>query len=76
MAEPANLKFDDISVEQWREYRYPGNEIVRIERPVRLHVSESGGHRVEDADGHGHYVPKGWIHIRWKPADGQPVFVR
>ncbi len=75
MAAPADLKFNDISVEQWREYRYPGGEKVRIEKPVKLNVSASGGHRIEDAAGMGHYVPSGWLHLYWQPQEGQPVFV-
>lgn len=76
MAEALDVPFSDISSELWRAYRFPGGEIVRIDAPVRLAVSASGGHRVESIDGHGHYVPSGWLKIEWKPREGQPVFVR
>jgi hypothetical protein len=68
-------EFKDISVEKFRIYTFPGGEVVRIDRPVELAVSESGGHRVKDATGHGHYVPAGFIHIEWEPQDGKPAFV-
>jgi hypothetical protein len=67
----ADLKFTDISTEQWRAYEFPEKE-VRIERPIALNVSRSGGHRVLDAAGVSHYIPKGWIHLTWK---ADPHFV-
>ena len=48
---------------------------VRIEEPVRLNVSENG-HRIFDASGRSHYIPKTWIHIEWKAKDGAAHFVR
>lgn len=70
-----DLAFDDISSEEWREYTFPGGDVVRIEQPLRLHVSERG-HRVFDAAGQSHYVPMTWIHIEWKAKDGAAHFVR
>lgn len=72
----AELKFDDISVEAWREYRWPDGAVVRIEAPTGLNVSASGGHRLTDAAGMGHYIPAGWNHLCWQPKDGRPIFVR
>lgn len=69
----SGLEFVDISGEQWREYIFPGGQSIRIERPLQLHVSD-GGHRVFDADGISHYVPKSWIHLRWKAEEGTPHF--
>ena len=40
-------EFIDISSEKFREYRFPNNEIVRIENCKKLAVSSSG-HRVWD----------------------------
>lgn len=70
------LEFGDISSEAWREYRFPGGDTIRIDNPRNLHVAKSGGHRIFDTQGECHYIPKGWIHLRWKARSGQPHFVR
>lgn len=70
-----SLVFDDISSEAWREYTFEGGEVVRIEEPLRLHVSDNG-HRIFDAAGQSHYVPAKWIHLTWQPKEGAPSFVR
>lgn len=72
----SDLEFADISTELWREYRFLGGETIRINRPLRLNVSESGGHRIFDSEGTSHYIPKGWIHLQWVVADGAPNFVK
>jgi hypothetical protein len=72
----SDLEFADISSEFWREYRFPGGEVVRIDEPLKLNVSESGGHRIFDAAGRSHYVPAGWLHLVWEPKEGKPNFVR
>lgn len=64
----------DISSEQYREYNFGTEKLVRIENPLQLKVS-GGGHRVLDAQGISHYIPKGWFHLSWKARDGQPAFV-
>lgn len=69
-----NLKFTDISTEQWRVYRF-SNDQIHIDNPVALNVSRSGGHRVLDAAGVSHYIPRGWNHLSWLPKDGEPNFV-
>jgi len=61
-----HYKFQDISSEEYREYKFRKNKIARINMPLKLSVSETGAHRVFDADGVSHYIPKGWIQIRWK----------
>jgi len=59
----------DLSNEQWREYRFPNQEYVRINKPLRIIVSKNG-HRIiaEGGDGipESHYVPVGWIHLYWE----------
>ena len=75
MINDTNLEFTDISSEAWREYRFEGGELVRIEEPRAIHVSEDGGHRVFDASGTSHYIPPRWIHLIWKAREGQPNFV-
>jgi hypothetical protein len=68
-------EFTDISSEDYRVYVFSDMEI-RIEGPQMLSVASSGGHRVFDAQGVSHYVPKGWRHLKWKARDGHPHFVR
>ena len=72
----SDLAFTDISSELWREYRFAGGDVVRIEQPLKLNVSESRGHRVFDAQGRSHYIPWGWIHLSWEAKEGAPNFVR
>lgn len=76
----SGLEFTDISSEEYREYLYITEESAgysfRISNPLYLHVSDSGGHRVFDADGVSHYVPPKWIKLQWKAKEGQPHFVK
>lgn len=71
-----DLEFSDISSEQWREYQFLGGETIRIDAPLKLNVSESRNHRIFDAHGISHYIPAGWIHLKWKVKDGAPNFVK
>lgn len=78
-------QFTDISSEKYRTYIYlrevgEGKELrtyrYRIENPQYLSVSESGGHRVLDADGMCRYISPGWIAIEWEPIPNAPHFVK
>lgn len=71
------LVFDDISSEAFREYVFPNGTKYRIESPILLNVSASGGHRLYAKDGMSHYVQprEGWA-IRWKSLPDQPNFVK
>ena len=55
----------DISSEVYRLYRFPKGETVMIKKPIVLIVSDNG-HRVVDKEGYSHYIPYGWIQLRWK----------
>jgi len=70
------LDFNDISSEAERVYTFPNGQTYRVDHPERLHVSDSGGHRLFDGE-HCHYVqPKeGWA-IRWRVKDNEPHFVK
>lgn len=70
----SKLKFNDISTEEVRIYVFPDIE-VKIENPIALNVSKVGGHRIVDAAGVSHYVPKGWVHLKWIPKKGASHFV-
>jgi len=71
-----NIKFKDISVEMWRDYDFlteHGKVVtLRINNPMVLHVSSSGGHRVIDDQGVAHYIPYKWIALRWNNKPGYP----
>lgn len=70
----SGLDFADISSERWREYTFSENQSIRIEKPLKLYVSDNG-HRILDAAGVSHYIPLNWIHLKWKAKDGEPHFV-
>lgn len=68
--------FTDISSEQYREYEFESGKVVRIDAPLQLNISASGGHRIFDAGGVSHYIPKGWVHLSWRAKEGAPHFVK
>ena len=68
------MEWKDISIETYREYRFPDNEIVYIDEPVKLSISDNG-HRIVDAAGVGHYIPKGWIHLAFGAKDGKDPYI-
>lgn len=71
-------EWTDISSETQRVYVFEGGTRMVIDQPLRLHVSDSGGHRVFSGEGGGksYYVPPRWIAIEWQTAPGRPHFVR
>jgi hypothetical protein len=68
----------DISTEMWRRYVFEGGTELRIDQPLRLLVSESGGHRVFSGvdGGKCFYVSPKWVAIEWKASEGKPHFVK
>jgi hypothetical protein len=73
----SNLEFSDISSEVYREYSFAsdGKTVkVRIDAPLKLAVSTSGGHRVFDAAGVSHYIPPQWHHLKWEVKEGKAHF--
>jgi hypothetical protein len=67
--------FVDISSEEFREYQFKEFETIRINSPLYLSISKNG-HRILDAEGTSHFVPGGWIHLKWKAKENQPHFVK
>ena len=57
-----------------RYYHFPHSEVYTIHRPRFLHVSDSGGHRIVDDQGTGHYVRPGWLAISWTVEGAEPHF--
>lgn len=72
----SDLVFTDIKTEKYRIYQFDNNFSVRIELPIFLNVSKSGGHRILDAQGVSHYIPSGWKHLYWEVFEGKPNFVK
>ena len=64
-----DLNWTDISaLEEWREYVFPAG-VYHIEHPISLNVKrkpEGDSHRVIDKDGIRHYIPVGWMAMRFK----------
>lgn len=71
----SGLTFTDISSESYRAYFW-ADSMLKIERPLMLHVSESGGHRVFAEGGKSFYVKPGWRYIQWEALEGKPNFVK
>lgn len=69
----SGFEFKDISHEEYRIYTFSDMEI-KINEPLKLNVSKSGGHRIFDANGISRYIPSGWREIQWKAKKGQPNF--
>ena len=69
------LEFIDIATERYREYTFPNGIVVRIDRPLKLNVSASGGHRLFDTDDKSHYVAPGWVKLTWESWPGCAHFV-
>lgn len=60
-----DLEWKNISHETYRVYIFPDGKI-KIKKPVKLNVSESGGHRILDNKNVSHYIPYKWIHLYWE----------
>jgi hypothetical protein len=69
----SDFEFVDISSEEFRQYAFE-NSTIEIVEPVLLSVSESGAHRIFDAEGVSHYISPGWLAISWKAKPGRPHF--
>lgn len=75
-----NNEFINIDSEIFREYTFqvpnsPFTTKIRINNPLKLCVKENE-HRVWDAQNVSHYIPSGWIHLKWEVKDGEPNFVK
>jgi len=44
---------------------------IYIKEPQWLHVRKGGAHEVVDLAGEVHYIPKHWVHLAWKNAEGE-----
>jgi hypothetical protein len=69
----SGLAFKDLSDEQYRVYVFSDMEI-KIDEPLWLNVSASGGHRVFDSEGRSNYIPAGWRKLYWVVKPGKSHF--
>lgn len=63
-----------LTSELTRTYFWGDGREVTINEPQYMYVSENG-HRIVDFKGFGHYIPKGWIHLRWKSREGEAKLI-
>ena len=63
------LIFKSTENEKWRDYVWADGFTLRIEEPLWVHVSKSGGHRVIDNQKRSYYVAPGWRYITWEGKD-------
>lgn len=64
-----NITWINCDHEIYRIYEFLDGKRIRIDRPVLLNVSKSGGHRILDANNVSHYIPYKWIHLFWETDD-------
>lgn len=55
----------NVSKMSYLYYRYPERENVKIPQPVSLFVGDDG-HKVVDAFGAEHFMPRGFFHVKYK----------
>ena len=64
--------------DEWREYDIVKEGVkitIRIENPRFLNINtKHHAHRILDAQGVCHYIPAGFVALRWKVRDGTPHF--
>jgi len=64
-----DMEWQNIDHEEYRVYIFSWDKKVRIDKPVLINVSKSGGHRILDAEDVSHYIPSGWVHLYWETND-------
>lgn len=70
-----NLKFIDISHEQFRQYLFANGAKVEIKYPLKLGISRDNVHRVFDVTGLSYFIPPNWITLVTKPRPGGPDII-
>lgn len=65
----------DIQSEEFREYIYEDGNVLVIENPIELFITDTGSHRVIAEDGRVYRPTPGYLGIAWKPRKGEPAFV-
>lgn len=75
----ASLDFKDVTDELYREFVFPGGDVVRVDAPALINVKAppngrrpgGGSLRIIHLDGSVTYIPYGWIALRWFPRPGR-----
>jgi hypothetical protein len=70
----SGLEFKNLDSEEYRVYEFADGAKVRIDAPLKLNVSTSGGHRIFDKFEECHYIPAGWVHLSWRVKPGRAHF--
>ena len=73
-ADGDKLEWLDISNEAWREYTFPGGDVIRVNDPIALNIKrkpEGDSHRIKARDirtqaCRSHYIKAGWLRIEWE----------
>lgn len=60
---PSKARWRDISHEEYREYRFPGGEFTRVEKPKQIAILPYG-HRIQDDQGRKYDIPFGWYTLQ------------
>jgi hypothetical protein len=60
------MDFKDISTEEFRTYIFPKGETITITKPMQLHVSKSGYHKIVDSKGLSRIIKPTWLEIIFK----------
>lgn len=76
------FEWRSLESEEYREYEFPGGGVIRIAEPVALSLTTlgcppgvaGGSHRIVDAAGRSHYIPRGWLQLTWEARGGSPHF--
>lgn len=71
--EEKTMKNLDITSEQYRTYHYPDFDYT-VQLPQYVILSDSGTHRVLDAEGVSHWIAAGFKAISWKVKEGEKNF--
>jgi len=67
--------FIDISSELYRIYDFGNGLTVKVMYPLLISIKNTG-HRIFDSNGMCHYIPSGWIHLKWFSGEEGPHFVK
>lgn len=62
------LEFKSVENETYRLYIYKNGFTIKVDNPVAIHISRSGGHRLILASGRCMYVKAGWIAFAYEKA--------
>lgn len=75
LLDKTRLNFKNITNEEYRIYRFPGGEYVRVNGGLWLDDSEPE-HKIIDSKDFCHIIASGWLRVKWKVKSAEyPHFV-